>query len=1277
MRALLTLVPFVGLCTLVVSGAAAAQVPLLGQKPNAAASQNPKAAQQQQQQQQAEKKRLAAFKKLVFDRRPSSILKAWATPEPKPESTPAAAAKAGAAEQPEPATSPAAEPRPDELQPASGVLTPEQIQALIDAEANAPPPAAQPAEGAPANPTTATAQPSAEALAAKRLAREMETLQRDVTLGRWHKVGEFFQTLPEKERKGAYEHFLTVLPRHPNKPPSRLPPNLQEKNRYSFADVLAIAGLAPGGFDKQQSKKLAPIVRRALDDGSVPEELVRLLEIEVQKPAEQRRLDRREAALLLAALKMEGELGVFLPTASEAEANDDREALNLLARHALARFAKDQHRKWLEVAWQVTQAALKKGDVDKAQKEEALRRAVELAPKVREDLGPAWLAESFTKRPQRGMEIIATIGGQVAQGFSAKGQDPDFRATGLRLQKTAVEALLATAPELAEQWRPTLGLLASGWIQEAAHSNRYSKTSSYGSFMERDAYGNVYWVNRRMGGGGQVRTVEPADLLEAQPGERWASLLDDALRPHFVTVSAQLWLKVNEYERAFPYIEELAATNPRKAKELANEFLRVWEDNNNPNTNRRTGSYMYVYGFNSRANAIPLTRSKQERNLKELAEYVARLRALPIGGVDPDRLMSAFVAAHSAAEVYRLDTIRQVFGEIDELDPVVLGRLLTTMRTNLATIWRVPAVQEKAKTRRSQKEMLEQVAEGYATALRIAQDALTARGRHWALLTAAASLLHDQNNFAKELRKSSDFSERRKQAFEIYAEAADHYSSIADGLARDEESDIPFTSWFYAALGAADLGAIDESTVVAKSQLPLIREALENLPPGSRKRHKDRFANLLFTRMSAVKPQIKYRYLEGGFAIVDEDNEQTREARKVWQYYQDLLGELRLEAVVDGSSAVGTEPFGVRIDIVHSEQVAKSSGGFQKYATNQNDANYAFNYGRPTENYRDKFHDAVIAALQENFEVLSVTFNSEKMEALRHEDPRWQRTPYAYLLLRARGPQVDRIPEIRLDLDFLDTTGYAILPIGSSPVAIDASATPEERPFEGLEVTQLLDERRVDEGKVSLEIKAKSRGLVPDLDTFLDLELPGFAVDKEVDQGAAVVRFSDDQTLVETERVWLLHLRPESETARPSSFRFGAPKIVGVTAVYQRYDDADLETVSENVALRRGPIGTNPWWAWLLLGLGAVLYLIWFLFAKPAPAGPSQREDVLRMPAHVTPFSVLALLQRIRSVGQLSGPQRDQLDADIRRIEASHFSREHGGGIDLDEIARRWLQKAG
>jgi len=170
------------------------------------------------------------------------------------------------------------------------------------------------------------------------------------------------------------------------------------------------------------------------------------------------------------------------------------------------------------------------------------------------------------------------------------------------------------------------------------------------------------------------------------------------------------------------------------------------------------------------------------------------------------------------------------------------------------------------------------------------------------------------------------------------------------------------------------------------------------------------------------------------------------------------------------------------------------------------------------------------------------------------------------------------------------------------------------------------------------------------------------------------VRFSDDQDSVESERIWLLALEPEDGEA-PGRFQFGEPIAEGTTAIFQRYDDADIETVSADIALRRVIDLSNPTWAWVLLGLAIAAYLVWFFMPQGGP-GAAPEDESLRMPESVTPFSVLALLQRVRGAAPLAESQKEQLDADMRRIEASHFGKGDGEALELESIARNWLGRA-
>lgn len=54
---------------------------------------------------------------------------------------------------------------------------------------------------------------------------------------------------------------------------------------------------------------------------------------------------------------------------------------------------------------------------------------------------------------------------------------------------------------------------------------------------------------------------------------------------------------------------------------------------------------------------------------------------------------------------------------------------------------------------------------------------------------------------------------------------------------------------------------------------------------------------------------------------------------------------------------------------------------------------FSFNFGRPLENYRDKFEEMVRRTLGEFFEVKSVTFQSEDVQSRADAEYGWRRTP--------------------------------------------------------------------------------------------------------------------------------------------------------------------------------------------------------------------------------------------------------------------------------------------
>jgi hypothetical protein len=1222
----------------------------------------------------AETPRMTRLKQLTFDRRPSAVLKAWA---PKPK---------------------------DDKQPP----------------------------------------PKDEKAAA--LDKEVAEFQKNVTLGKWAEVKAYVASLPDEEATAAYKQLLRSLQQPPGMgvlgpgggPPMSGPVMVEEfdgpvmmggpggnpammqfgeKHAFSADDILGLAAAAPtatnptafpsraalagsaavmarapAGLTKEHLASLAAILREAVTGGTLPEVAVAKLKADTAKPEGQAVLTRRQVAKLLTNANLPEFAGDFLPSAEQAQKDADLEALNLLARHFLALHAKESKSGNLEKAWAAVQTILAVPGGSPEEKEEGLLRAVELAPRLKDELGQAWLDASFTKNPERGMEILSTLGTVVSRGLSTKPHATDERLNALKLTKTATDALLKVAPERAKEWRGTLTILAVGWLKEAEFSQRFDRSAGSGPRLRRDVYGNIFFGNEdddpmarmmMMQQPNMPRPVPVADVLKAAPGAAWVAAVDDSFRPKLAGTVARLHLKANEEDKAFPLIEQLAPSQPQEAKELVKEFLRVWTRTHDPNAARNENRYSwFFFAFEQRAESIPLTRSKQERNLKELSGWAARIKKLPggAGELDDEMMVKAFTACHSSAEVYRTEAIEAVFGPMGGLKPKTLAGLADQMRTNLAGLWKEPAEQQKKKTNRKKKDIEAEVLRGYAVAREVIEDGLKKFPNHWALLAAQAGIVHDEVNYRHELAKSSRFSTLRGEAFAVYRRAADDYAKAVLAMPEPEHTTNVYEQWFAASLGAVDLGMITEEKQPDWNQPPLIRAAILALPGDLAEKHMAKFANNLFIKMSGAKPHVKFNYLKAGFQIVG-DHKQAAEAKKVFDYYKDLVTEIKLEAVIDGADRVGHgRPFGLFVNLRHTRDIERESGGFGRYLQNQNSMMYSYNYGRPTADYRDRFETAAREALKEHFEVVSVTFQDEKVNSRATPNEfGWRYTPYAYVLLRPRGPQVDKIPSLRLDLDFLDTSGFVVMPVESPAVPIDAKdKAGDTRPIEKLTVTQTLDERQADKGVLLLEVRASGVGLVPDLNELCgDLAPAGFDVTKTDDQGLGVKKFEEDaeRNAIVSERTWTLTLKgKEGQAELPKTFRFAAVKVPAKEVIYQRYNDADLTAVAEEIALEKtyGKKGAISVWVWVGCGVFALALVIGVVFLLTRPKGPLVAP---RVPSKLDAFTAAAILREIRERPELSVAQRAELDQQLAEIERYYFSADRNGtpAPDLRRVVERWV----
>ena len=1213
------------------------------------------------------------LQKLPFDRRPAAILAAWSAPEGDEKK---------ARDEVLAAIDERVKARERERWLAS--LTPEQ-RARFEAEEKE---AAEAAEKAKAEEKPNPVQ-EYQAELQKRMQESLAEYQRDVTLGHWDEVRQFLSDLPPDQGPVVYQHLLTQLDLEGGRQPVEpTPGQLREVNVISPEDFKGLADASPLDLTPDALVVLASLLNRCLAQGHELKAVAKEWDAGTRRLGGQDWFARVSVAALLVNAGYLDEATTFLPTVAESLAHDAHGAVLLLVRYHRARHAEDKEPKLLEQAWETNQELLAAGGLSDVALAVALTNAAEMAPDVRDTLGAKWMEESFTKNLLRGRQVLATIGAQVAGTRTAKPKDTDARTQGLELQQTVVRALLQHNPAQAVAWGEMLTVLAKNWLHEAEFTAEKAESQSGRRQFRRDYYGNVYyysWSGQRAQN--QPDPVPAGEMLRLVPADDWIARVDPSLHPHVQAVRARLHLKVGEDEAALPFVEALAKSRPRQAHDLAEQALRLWIENNdlNANNSNRTQYYYYMWGFDSRSDGIPLTRSKQERNLSRLAAVLDRLRALPIEPIDDDLVAEAFIRMHSAAEVYRLENLTKVFGNLETLSPKTLARLIQTMRTNLAGIWKDPRVQNQEKTKRTDAETAREVAGGYATAAALAAQGLAKHPDSWELKLARATAAYDQNHFAnREVGRSAEFAAGRTGAYALFAEAAAAYAAkVAELKDEDRKNDV-FDHWFYAALGASDLPRVLPEHVAVVAEYAKIQAALDGLPGDLAKTHRERFASQVFARLSSANPGVKMSYLEGADAIVSRHDD-AAEAWEVLRYYGDLVTEIHLDATIDGSDRVGHgRPFGVFIDIRHTKEIEREAGGFAKYLQNQNAMGWSWNYGRPTEDYRGKFEEAAREVLKEHFEVLSVTFHESKIESRGTPNPRWRVTPYAYVLLKTRDAATDTIPPVKIDFDFMDTSGYVVLPVRTPALPIDAKpGASDPRPTADVEITQTLDERRAGEGQLVLEVRAKGHGLMPPLDELLGFDWPDFEVTKTEDNGVAVKQLDAEtqDNLVISEREFTMHLKGREGLSKlPKEFTFGATKVDGATLVFQRYQDADLQSVAATVSLEQ-VYGTKSYaWVWvvalLLLAAGVGGF---FVLRAPEKTGPT----VLRweLPVQCTPFTVIDLLRRIAEQSPLAEPQKAELTAEIARIQAHYFAAakdDEGPRPDLDlaGTARAWAARA-
>lgn len=984
------------------------------------------------------------------------------------------------------------------------------------------------------------------------------------------------------------------------------------------------------------------------------------------------------AANLLSASALAAEDAAVRPAPGPRSAGGGGGNSLASARDWQAKYTKDGQPAHLEAAWTALCTVLSDPDGTTKEIDDAVRLAPEIILRLRIDVVKPWLVACIATHPDRGLALVEALGEVLNKSTGGGTNDTDRRAKLLNLRFATLNTFLGQATESSRRIPQKLLIAcATTWMREA-EAARNDATAA----QQASRPGRMTQEATRPGRPTQqpaANSISVYDLTDAAPSDRFiAALSDTEFRGRVTQSLVRTYLVENEEAAAFDRIEQLAATDDATASSLIGEFLQSWVRNHNPNPyagnpNALQGVSLPGGQPGFRRAVVPATRSVQDLNVADLARWVARIRNLPVRQPDESLLVQAFISCHASNAIFTPAALQAVFGPTHKLQPESLRTVAEQLRANVNALRSQLAQQKSAG---NPEDLRAAVVAGYAATRSLLDDSLASRPDDWRLALTRAVVTFDELDFDHDYKATADFTARRAAVMAEFARVAGLYANQIDDRTDTPPNLAVFEQWFAAALGATDLSGLTEAKVPDPRQPAKIRAAMLALPGESGERHVAAFAASLYPRIAAVKPAMKPRYLMMGAEVVS-NHPRLGPAKKLLNYYQDLSKEIKLDVALDGPTAVGAmQPFGVFVQLRHTKELEQGSGGFGRFLQNQIGNQVVFAGGTPPANYRDRFESAMTAALGEHFDVMSCTFETDKVVSRPAPGDGWRVTPYAYLLLKARGPQVDRLPPLQLDLDFLDVAGYVVIPVESPAVPIDASRR-EPRPAERVSVTQTVDERKSSEGVLRLDVKSTARGLVPEFDQLLAPIPSNFEVVKADARPLSVVKFDPDgPTLaIQSERIWLLTLRAVPDST-DSHFRFPAAAGPNIDVKYQRYQDADV--VPADAVIEVGAIhapasryrGYIPAACGALPALVGVVLLVRRRGRKATAEGPV----MLKPPQRLTPVTVLGYLRTVAEVGRVPDEQRAEVRQTIGKLEEYYFSGRPGGSPppELEAIVGRW-----
>jgi len=1139
---------------------------------------------------------------------------------------------------------------------------------------------------------------------------ESEKFRLALLIGDWAHISAALKTLPREDAEKAYTRLLDSLTTNSQSAaqfyqqssrstastvtydengnpiaPSAPQPS-QRRGLFLSDDFYAVLEASPGDLNASHLPSIASLAKLAIGNAGKQDFLSRLQK-GFQGIGGTNASGRKLAAELLSGIGWMSDAGPYLPLERAEWDNADTLTLVLTMEYFTQTGVEKRDERQLKRAAELCAFMMQTsrfGSNDKGIFKQATDRFVKLLPALPAEDAEQLIRENFLIQPAIMIDLILALGEagqQMSRSSDLKQREQSLATPGVLLG--VLEGRRSALPE-------AVNVLVMNWLNEAEQTVRAGAPSQEQNMMYQDIY-----LYRVVNTSSRPRALAPDVVLQHAPSATLTRRLNQGLAQR-VNLSRLKVTLLNPTEMTLDTLKNYLKEHPGQEKELCQDYLNSWVKKRmvqpeDPNIVR-----MRLLGYNVAkppTQGIPLTRLRQNQNVSEFKNVLAALRELSPEPIEPSVIIQSFMSIHSGAEVYRLEDIEAIFGPPEKMNRAEMMSLVTGMRVKLRDQWRDLKAQQDAGSNRTETEVKDEVSRGYRTALELVKRGLKPEDADWKEFIVRGQLFFDASEyeFSRQI-KLTDYVNLRDEAFGSYKKASGIYAAKVPDMARGQWTMEPYQMWFFVMLGASDLSQLTRAAARSDPGLKLIGDAMRALPGEAAEGHLTKFGEMLGNVLGQVPANMKQKFLSAGLEVIGENHPSAKEAAKALNNYKELVDEVQLRLAVDGPTRVGHKaPFGAFIGIEHTRQLARESGGFGKYLQNLQSQGrniiYYGSAGQKAVNYRDEFSKNIHAALDETFEVVSITFHDQNVKLIDLPREGWQETPLAYLVLRAKDAAVDRIPSIQLDMDFSDTAGQVVLPIRSQVQPIDSKdLEAPQRPCDDLAVVFTMDEREWrKEGKVVVEVSARGKGVIPSHLQMFDYAHEGF--DTEItDNGLSVTQFvSDGQNrTAQADRGWQITYKRKKDLRGDVTLKFPAmkPSIVTTNVEYKHYVDADLVSLDAKAALAGVRLHSGASSVARNVAIGAALLALAVVGAILFRKRPQRTEVAgsLTVPAQITPFSVVAFLRRIQKeyAARLDEASRAALGKEIQQIESAYFSgaQPAAGAPDLEAVARKWLQTA-